>query len=147
VLHDVASNGGESRRPLRRWKIQSMFERSQSLRRFSGTGKVLSVNLGHVPYIEEERPEEKRWRRLAIAGALFFHVLLFVVQIPASEFEPRHIGSEKPVYVIQQVRFEPPKPAPAQQLPKPQERRRRIPIPDPTPEEPEPIREIVIGTE
>jgi protein TonB len=100
--------------------------------------------MGHVPYIEEERPEEKRWRRLAIAGAVFFHVLLFVVQIPASEFEPRHIGSERPVYVVQQVRFQPPKTAQAQQLPKPQERRRKIPIPDPTPEEPEPIREVAI---
>lgn len=121
-----------------------MFEEKKGLGRFSGTGRVLSVHMGHVPYIEDERPEEKRWRYVAIIGAVLFHVFLFVVQIPASEIDPRHIGREQKVYVIQQVRFEPPKPAPAKELPKPQEKRRKIPIPDPTPEEPEPIREVPI---
>jgi TonB family protein len=117
-----------------------MFEGSRGFGRFKQTSRVLSVHMGHVPYLEEERPEEKRWRNRAIIGAVIFHVLLFVVHIPASELEPRHIGSEKAVYVVKQVRFQPPPPAQAQELPKPKERKRKIPIPDPTPEEPEPIR-------
>jgi periplasmic protein TonB len=118
-----------------------MFEESSTFQRFSGDGgSVLRVHLGHVPYLPDDDRDEKRWKRIAVVGAVLFHVLLFAVQIPASQIEPRQPGTQRPVYVVRQVRFKPPKPAVAQELPKPKERRRVIPIPDPTPDEPEPIR-------
>lgn len=122
-----------------------MFDRSQTFQRMGGgSQKVISVNLGHVPYLEDDPAEERRWRRIAIAGAIALHILLFVVTVPASEVEPRTLGPRQQVYVVQPVRFKPPPPAQAEQMPKPKEKRRVIPIPDPTPEEPEPIREVEV---
>ena len=118
-----------------------MFENNQSMRRYTeSSSRVISVNLGHVPQLDDDGLDSKRLKRIAVLGAILFHAVLFVVSVPASELEPQRIGTEKQVYVVKQVRFQPPPPAPAQQKPKPKEKKRIIPIPDPTPEEPEPIR-------
>ena len=48
-------------------------------------------------------------------------------------------GPKRQVYVVQQVRFEPPPPQATQQKPRQEKKVKKIPIPDPTPDEPEPI--------
>ena len=122
-----------------------MFESKSSMQKYSGaSSRVFSMRLGHVPQLDDDGLDSKRLKRLAVAGAVLLHVLLFVVNVPASEIEPQRIGKEKQVYVVQQVRFQPPPPAPAQQKPRPKEKKRIIPIPDPTPEEPEPIRTLEV---
>ncbi len=85
-------------------------------------------------YEDEVDRKTVRW---AIVGAVIFHLLLFMVQLPkmlSAVTEPK-----KPkVYVVQQVRFKPPPPKQQQEIPKP--KIKKVPIPDPTPDEPEPLR-------
>lgn len=118
-----------------------MFEKSQTIGRFSGgRTRALNVHLGHVPYLEPERNDDKRGLRLAIVLAVLAHLAFFALQVPAGRQTPLRVGTPKPVYAIKPVRFEPPPPRAAEQLPQRKERKRIVPIPDPTPEEPEPIR-------
>ena len=117
-----------------------MFKDSYTWSRFAGEKpKGLGVHLGHVPYIEPDDGSGKRRMRLAVALAVAFHVVFFLIYIPAGS-KPLQIQS-KPgkVFVVQQVRFKAPPPKAQQQVPKRKEKKRVIPIPDPTPEEPEPI--------
>ncbi len=125
-----------------------MFD-SDSWQRLSGTetSRVLGVHLGHVPYLEEDRPEERRVLRRAVVLAVVAHVALFLVTLPASKAKVYRVGSPQEVFVVKPVRFQPPPPAAArQEIPKP--RTRRIPIPDPTPDDPEPIvlEEVTVPT-
>lgn len=86
----------------------------------------------------EELVERDR-RSLRVAGcvALAFHAGLFAVTFPSlSSVEPAAAAQPK-VYVMQPVRFKPPKPQPERRIPKP--RALVLPIPDPTPDDPEPI--------
>ncbi len=118
-----------------------MFEDSPTFSKYTvGRGKVIGVHLGHVPYIEPETAEDRKPMRRAIVLAVLAHALFFLLQIPEGRQVPHRIGKTRPVYVVQQVRFQPPPPRAEQQVPEKREKRRIIPIPDPTPEEPEPIR-------
>lgn len=123
-----------------------MFENSPSWNRLkSGTErKVIRLQLGHVPTLEESTSEERFSRRAAIAIATLLYGLLLVAHLPDLVAEPQRVTGDRPVYVVQQVRFTPP-PAPRQQeIPKPREKRKVIPVPDLTPDEPEPIRTLEV---
>lgn len=88
----------------------------------------------------EEEAADRRTLRWALAAAVLFHALLFLVNLPDRD-EPIHVAAAgKPKsYVVRQVRFRPPpKAAPQQTLP--EKKRKKIPVPDPTPDDPEPIR-------
>jgi protein TonB len=86
--------------------------------------------------LAREQQEDQRTRRVAIAGALIFHLLLLVLNLP--EIDARVARPpEREIIVLTTTRFTQPTPEP-QELPVRQER--RLPIPDPTPQEPEPIR-------
>lgn len=120
----------------------ALFENSSSWQqlRDRGGGPALRVHLGHAPQIDEHPEEDRRGMRISIAVAIAVHVLLFLINLPELASEPKRIGTPKPVYLLQQVRFSPPPPAPQKQIPQKREKRRVIPVPDPTPDEPEPIR-------
>ena len=119
-----------------------MFEDSSSWQRMKGEQQTtMKVHLGYVPEIDTEVEErESRIRiRIALAVAVLLHIVLFVLNMPEMEAKPMRAGRQQQVYVVQQIRFNPPPPQRQQQIPKRAEKRKKIPIPDPTPDEPEPI--------
>ena len=118
-----------------------MFDKSPTWKRFSPPpSRVVRVHLGHVPYQQDRRDEERSSLRVAVVIAVLFHLVLLLIQLPDIMREPQWSATEKPVYAVQQIRFRPPPPAAQQRIPKVEEKRRKIPIPDPTPDDPEPIR-------
>ncbi len=84
-----------------------------------------------------EEAEDRKKMRWALGGAILFHIILFVINLPEMIFAQPEDEKQK-VYVVQQVRFKPPPPKQQQEIPKP--KAKKVPIPDPTPDEPEPIR-------
>lgn len=82
--------------------------------------------------------DDDRTLRRALVGAAVFHIVLLLITFPnlADPRLPEARGPKK-VFVMQQLRFQPP-PA-VQQKETPKKRAKKIPIPDPTPDEPEPI--------
>ncbi|XP_020900709.1 uncharacterized protein LOC110239335 [Exaiptasia diaphana] len=88
-------------------------------------------------FLEEER-EDNRVMRFSLIGAVIFHIIFFVINLPSFAKQATAQEKEKKVYVVQQVRFQPPPPKQKQEIPKP--KAKKVPIPDPTPDEPEPIR-------
>lgn len=85
-----------------------------------------------------EQKEDDRAMKWSIGGAVIAHVIFLLVNFPQMISEPQEAKKEKKVYVVQQVRFQPPPPKQKKELPKP--KAKKVPIPDPTPDEPEPIR-------
>lgn len=98
--------------------------------------------LGEWADFAREEAEERRIRRWSIAIALLFHlgVAGFWWAFGSLPTLARSVEQEKKVYVVQQVRFQPPPPPQEQEIPEP--KARKVPIPDPTPDEPEPIVEL-----
>ncbi len=88
-------------------------------------------------FLEEEN-EDSKTRRFAFIFAALFHVGILAITIPELYSAPDAEEKKKKVYVVQQVRFQPPPPKQKQEIPKP--KAKKVPIPDPTPDEPEPIR-------
>ncbi len=86
--------------------------------------------------LEEE--EDKKHMRWALGAAVVAHIILLIINFPEIEFEAAEPEKDKKIYVVQQVRFQPPPPKQKQEIPKP--KAKKVPIPDPTPDEPEPIR-------
>lgn len=85
-----------------------------------------------------EEAQERRVRRWSVGIALTLHGGLAVVfgffgALPTIGYE---VEREKPVFVVQPTRFQPP-PSRQEEIPKP--RVMKIPVPDPTPNAPEPI--------
>ncbi len=119
----------------------TVFENSRAWQRYKqqSGGAELRVHLGYQPQIEEDPAAERRSLRIAVAVAVAFHAVLFLLHLPSMGEAPQRIGTPQKVYLLQQVKFAPPPQAPQRQLPKPREKRRVIPVPDPTPDEPEPI--------
>jgi TonB family protein len=116
-----------------------MFENSSSWQRFkSEKTSPLRGHMGYVPELDSHEDEERKGLRFAIALAVVAHLIFFVLNWPEFSGKTYQVGSQDPVYVVQQIRFQPPPPA-QQKTIKPQEKRKKIPIPDPTPEDPEPI--------
>lgn len=85
-----------------------------------------------------EDVEDKRTMRFSYGVAIVFHIVLLLITFPELYSEPVMQKKDKKVYVVQQVRFQPPPPKQKQEIPKP--KAKKVPIPDPTPDEPEPIR-------
>lgn len=85
-----------------------------------------------------EDAEDNKHFKFSMAGAAIFHIILLLIHFPTIAFEKKVEKKEKKVYVVQQVRFQPPPPKQKQEIPKP--KAKKVPIPDPTPDEPEPIR-------
>ncbi len=77
--------------------------------------------------------------RFAVAAALIFHVVLFLISFPVAKKTFASGSPERKAFVLQQVRFEPPQPRTVKT--QPTRKARKVPIPDPTPDEPEPILE------
>ncbi len=92
----------------------------------------------------EKDAAERKTLQWALLAAMVFHAVLLIVTFPQLLATP----DERPkraqeVYVVQQVRFQPPAPR-RQEIPT--RKTRRIPVPDPTPDDPEPL-EIDIPVE
>ncbi len=85
-----------------------------------------------------EDAEDKRVRNGSYIVAGVFHAILLAITLPEMTKTIEPPKNEKKVYIVQQVRFQPPPPQTKQELPKP--KAKKVPIPDPTPDEPEPIR-------
>ncbi len=118
-----------------------MFEDSPTFSKYgAGSRRVISVNLGYVPYVEPETKDDRKPMKVAVILAVIAHVVFFALTLPEGSQRPLKVGQKKAAYVVKQVRFKPPPPRVEQQVPKRKEKKRVIPIPDPTPEEPEPIR-------
>ncbi len=86
----------------------------------------------------EEDVEDKKTMRWAIGVAAIFHIILLIYNFPEVTYKVEAEEKKKKIYVVQQVRFQPPPPKQKQEIPKPKSK--KVPIPDPTPDEPEPIR-------
>ena len=116
-----------------------MFEKSRTWQRYSGEStKIIRLHLGHVPQLDERPGEESISLRIALGVALLVHVVFFLVQLPRAA-APSWTPPKPKVYLVNQVRFQPPPPVPEDQIPVRREQRRVIPIPDPTPDDPEPL--------
>lgn len=85
-----------------------------------------------------EEVEDNRVMRVALVVAAIVHAILLIINFPSIQTQVQADKKEKKVYVVQQVRFQPPPPKQKQEIPKP--KAKKVPIPDPTPDEPEPIR-------
>lgn len=94
-----------------------------------------------VPLLDDlaaEAAADARRMRWTLLGAALFHAALLLVVFPDLSLRPREVPQrEKRVYVVRQMRFQPPTARPRQAQPKPAAK--KIPIPDPTPDDPEPI--------
>ena len=88
--------------------------------------------------------DDDRLLRRAIAVAIVFHAVLFLVHFPGSNALAEIAPPERKVYVLRQDRFRPPEPDRPRELPEP--RTRRVPVPDPTPDAPEPLRVVAPET-
>lgn len=85
-----------------------------------------------------EEVEDNRVMKIALVVAAVFHLVLLAINFPSWQTQATAEKKEKKVYVVQQVRFQPPPPKQKQEIPK--KKAKKVPIPDPTPDEPEPIR-------
>lgn len=90
-----------------------------------------------ITFLQEENEDTKN-RKVFYAVAIVAHLIFLGVTFPELYSEPEVVDQKKKVYVVQQVRFQPPPPKQKQEIPKPKSK--KVPIPDPTPDEPEPIR-------
>ena len=101
-------------------------------------GKSIDYGAGEFSTFALEDAEDDKHMKWSLGAAVGFHLILLIINFPKIVFEPEAVEKEKKVYVVQQVRFQPPPPKQKQEIPKP--KAKKVPIPDPTPDEPEPIR-------
>jgi TonB family protein len=94
--------------------------------------------VGEFAHFLMEDKEDDKTMRNSLIGAFIAHLIFLVINFPQIVAEPQEAQKDKKVYVVQQVRFQPPPPKQKKELPKP--KAKKVPIPDPTPDEPEPIR-------
>ena len=85
-----------------------------------------------------EEAEDNKHMKWAMGVAIVAHIILLIINFPEVQWEAEEVAKDKKIYVVQQVRFQPPPPKQKQEIPKP--KAKKVPIPDPTPDEPEPIR-------
>ncbi len=127
--------GGGSRGP--RIQVRSSPHSASSFR----LGGEAPVRLGGGAYLPEEDPADAKRFRRAVAAAIAFHLILafgfWVLPTPLSE--PQQISSNRSVYMVEPVRFQPPPKQAPRAKPVEKKKARRIPMPDPTPDDPEPI--------
>jgi TonB family protein len=96
------------------------------------------AEMGAYAIFASEDEEDKKIMRWTLVVAAIFHVILLIINFPKFQTNLEAEEKDKKVYVVQQVRFQPPPPKQKQEIPKP--KAKKVPIPDPTPDEPEPIR-------
>lgn len=84
----------------------------------------------------DEYGRDRRNTRWAVIVAIAVHAVFFCLQLPETDAAV-HEPTKRPVFVVQETRFEPPPPREQQTVP--EQRTLRIPIPDPTPDDPEPL--------
>lgn len=94
--------------------------------------------MGEFSTFALEDKEDDKAMKYSLSVAAAVHILLLIINFPTIVSETQEVKKEKKVYVVQQVRFQPPPPKQKQEIPKP--KAKKVPIPDPTPDEPEPIR-------
>lgn len=100
------------------------------------------VDLGdEYSIFAEEDAQDRKMTWIARGIAIGFHVILLVISLPEITSQAQEEAKDKKLYVVQQVRFQPPPPKQKKEIPKP--KAKKVPIPDPTPDEPEPIIEDV----
>ncbi len=85
---------------------------------------------------DEESGQDRRNTRWAIIVALVIHALFFRLQLPET-VAAVHEPTQRPVFLVQETRFEPPPPREQPVVPEP--RALRVAVPDPTPDLPEPL--------
>jgi protein TonB len=104
------------------------------------TSSGAGLHFGGGIYEPAYEDNEKRRFRGALAGAILFHLALLFMAVPDLGSEPKTVGTkQRPLFVVQQVRFQPPAPKKAEQKAVEKKKTRKIPIPDPTPDDPEPL--------
>lgn len=86
---------------------------------------------------EQEDEADRRTLRVAGCVAVAAHLALFAVSFPSFSTADPAVAEPPKVYVMEAVRYQPPKPEPEIKIPK--ARARKVPIPDPTPDDPEPM--------
>ncbi|HEX9733349.1 MAG TPA: TonB family protein [Thermoanaerobaculia bacterium] len=91
----------------------------------------------YLTFAEEDAQDRKR-TRIALVIAAVFHGILLMITFPEIVAQATEAAKQQKLFVVQQVRFQPPPPKQKQEIPKP--KAKKVPIPDPTPDEPEPIR-------
>lgn len=101
-------------------------------------GDKIDYGAGAFSTFALEDAEDDKHLKWSLGAAVAFHLILLIINFPKIVSEPQAVEKEKKVYVVQQVRFQPPPPKQKQEIPKP--KAKKVPIPDPTPDEPEPIR-------
>ncbi|HEX2254767.1 MAG TPA: energy transducer TonB [Thermoanaerobaculia bacterium] len=69
-------------------------------------------------FAREEAADRRRWRR-ALALAAAAHLLLLVTPLPSFRQPPGNPGGERPVFVLEEVRFAPPRVEPEPLPPEP----------------------------
>jgi len=118
--------------------------RDETIRPFAPESqrRLLALGGGYDPDRLEyeaarDRADRRRLTRIVLAAAAV-HLALLAVRLPDLGSRPLEPAAEPRVFVIRQVRFQPPPPAAQREIPKPKVK--RIPVPDPTPDDPEPIR-------
>jgi protein TonB len=85
-----------------------------------------------------EDADDKKQMRVALIVAGFLHLAFLAATFPELIADAMAEEKKQKLYVVQQVRFQPPPPKEKQEIPKP--KAKKVPIPYPTPDEPEPIR-------
>ncbi|MEM9763613.1 MAG: energy transducer TonB [Pseudomonadota bacterium] len=89
-------------------------------------------------FAEKDAADGRTLRRAVVIAIVFHLVGLLIFRLPELAADTKQEEKKKKIYVVQQVRFQPPPPKEKKELPKP--KAKKVPIPDPTPDEPEPIR-------
>jgi protein TonB len=92
--------------------------------------------------IAAEEAFDSKLARIAFISAVVLHIVFFIMNwnfLVWGNDSGDHEQKKNKIYVVKQVKFQPPPKKEMQQIPKP--KTKKVPIPDPTPDQPEPIRE------
>lgn len=94
--------------------------------------------IGVASFQLERKEESNKLLRWTLVVAVVLHVGLFLINFPTWQRPLTQVRTDQKVFVLQQVRFKPPKPVQQKAAP-PKRKARKVPMPDPTPDLPEPI--------
>jgi TonB family protein len=106
----------------------------------NGASPTQDGTLAELVTLAEEYNQDRKILRWALAIAVGFHIVLFIIHFPEMVREARaEPKKERKIFVVQQPKFKPPEQKKVEIL-KP--KTVKVPIPDPTPDEPEPVRQL-----
>ena len=90
--------------------------------------------------IAREERADARFTRWALVVAAVLHVVVFAIHWPTFAGTNHEVTAKhQKIFVVRQVKFQPPVQPERPQIPRP--RIQKVPIPDPTPDDPEPLRD------